>query len=110
MPGKSLILAIMLLIETDDECTYFLIDIPCHPNFVSEAVELNDSGVKVAQKTGIKFWTLQRYISQLQSIGVIIRKGGRKEGYWEICNTRQVPDTFMPCAELPNDEKKNHLS
>ena len=102
-------------IETDDERTYFLIDIPCHPNFVNEAVILNESGVKdgvkggakelsdiqkvivnemilfptittseLAQKTGIKFRTLQRYISQLQSMGIIIRKGGRKEGFWEI--------------------------
>ena len=38
----------------------------------------------LAQKTNIKFRTLQRYISQLQSMGILIRKGSRKDGYWII--------------------------
>ena len=102
-------------IETDEERSYFLIDIPCHPYFVKEGVVLNTdeakSGVKgdvkeltdiqgiiikemlvnpsittseMAQKTGIKFRTLQRHISQLQSIGIVVRVGGRKDGHWEI--------------------------
>ena len=39
---------------------------------------------EMAQKTGIKFRTLQRHISQLQAMGVIVRKDGRKDGYWEV--------------------------
>ena len=39
---------------------------------------------ELAQKLNIKFRTFQRYISQLQEMGFLIRKGGRKEGYWVI--------------------------
>ena len=39
---------------------------------------------ELAQKTNIKFRTLQRYISQLQSMGILVRKGSRKDGYWMI--------------------------
>ena len=38
----------------------------------------------LAQKTNIKFRTLQRYIAQLLSMGILIRKGSRKDGYWII--------------------------
>ena len=41
---------------------------------------------ELAQKTGIKFRTLQRYVSQLQVAGIIIRESGRKEGKWVIIN------------------------
>ena len=41
---------------------------------------------ELAQKTGIKFRTLQQYVSQLQAAGIIIREGGRKEGKWVIIN------------------------
>ena len=113
-------------IETDEERTYFLIDIPCHPYFTSKETTMdlgvtNDGkvtkdgvkdGVKeltevqevivkemlfdpyittseLAQKTGIKFRTLQRYVSQLQAAGIIIREGGRKEGKWVILNKKE---------------------
>ena len=107
------------IIETDEERTYFLIDIPCHPDFVVDRVILNRVGVKVgvkdgvkelseiqetivleiqkfprittselAQKINVKFRTLQRYISQLQSLGVLSREGGRKEGHWVIIKDR----------------------
>ena len=39
---------------------------------------------ELAQKLNIKFRTFQRYISQLQEMGFLIRKGGRKEGHWVI--------------------------
>ena len=39
---------------------------------------------ELAQKLNIKFRTFQRYISQLQEMGFLIREGGRKEGYWVI--------------------------
>ena len=117
-------------IETDEERTYFLIDIPCHPYFINKesTTDLNvatdgnvtkddvkdgvKGGVKeptevqevivkemlfdpyittseLAQKTGIKFRTLQRYVSQLQAAGIIIREGGRKEGKWVILNKKE---------------------
>ena len=107
------------MIETDEERTYFLIDIPCHPYFVNKEIATDSGGVKggaksgvkdgakeltevqeviikemlldpyittseMAQKTDIKFRTLQRYISQLQSMGVVVHKDGRKDGYWEV--------------------------
>lgn len=33
-------------IETDEERTYFLIDIPCHPDFIKEQIALNKDDVK----------------------------------------------------------------
>ena len=39
---------------------------------------------ELAQKTGIKFRTLQRYISQLQTLGFLAREGSRKDGYWVV--------------------------
>ena len=90
-----------------------MIDIPCHPDFVKELFVQNKDVVKdvvkelseiqevivkemlfdqyittseLAQKTGIKFRTLQRYVSQLQAAGIIIREGGRKVGKWVIIN------------------------
>ena len=110
-------------IETDEERTYFLIDIPCHPYFAKKEIEIDTNGVKedaesgvkggvkggvkelseiqeiivkemlfdpsittseMAQKTGVKFRTLQRHISQLQAMGGVVRKDGRKDGYWEV--------------------------
>ena len=114
-------------IETDEERTYFLIDIPCHPYFAKKEIEIDTSGIKenveigvkdgvkggvkelsniqevivkdmlfypsittskMAQKTGIKFRTLQRHISQLQAMGVVVRKDGRKDGYWEVVKNK----------------------
>lgn len=102
-------------VETDEERTYFLIDIPCHPEFGSETLSLEQIGVKdgvkdgvkeltdiqkiilfeirmnpsittseLAQKTGAKFRTLQRYISQLQEMEILTREGSRKDGHWVI--------------------------
>ena len=114
-------------IETDEERTYFLIDIPSHPYFTQKEIEINTNGVKedaksgvkggvkggvkelsdiqeviikemlfdpsittseMVQKTGIKFRTLQRHISQLQAMGVVVRKDGRKDGYWEVVKNK----------------------
>ena len=43
---------------------------------------------ELAQKIDVKFRTLQRYISQLQSLGVLSREGGRKEGHWVTIKDR----------------------
>ena len=37
-------------IETDEERTYFLIDIPCHPEFIKEKVVLNKDFIKDFKK------------------------------------------------------------
>ena len=106
-------------IETDEERTYFLIDIPCHREFVSERVVLNADFVKdfvkdfikenqlqlsdrqvkilvliaedstltsqkISQKTGVTQRTIQMDIADMQAKGILTRKGGRKEGKWEI--------------------------
>ena len=118
-------------IETDDERTYFLIDIPCHPVFVNEKVILNkdvvkdvvkdvikdvikefgvelserqtiilemiclDSSIsakamseKISEKDSVDERTIQRDLSKLKKIGILIRKGGRKNGEWEIVTNR----------------------
>lgn len=106
-------------IETDDARTYFLIDIPCHREFVSERVILNADFVKdfvkdfikenqmqlserqvkilvliaedstltsqkISQKTGVTQRTIQMDLADMQAKGILTRKGGRKEGQWEI--------------------------
>ncbi len=104
-------------IETDEERTYFLIDIPCHPRFVEETFSVEQTGVKegnvtkdvtkelterqrvilgmidedafvtiseMSLKTGTATRTIIRDIENLQSMGILIREGGRKEGRWMI--------------------------
>ena len=41
-------------IETDEERTYFLIDIPCHPYFTKKEIEIYTSGVKENAESGVK--------------------------------------------------------
>ena len=41
-------------IETDEERTYFLIDIPCHPYFAKKEIEINTNGVKEDAEIGVK--------------------------------------------------------
>ena len=41
-------------IETDEERTYFLIDIPCHPYFAKKEMEIDTSGVKEDAESGVK--------------------------------------------------------
>ena len=41
-------------IETDEERTYFLIDIPCHPYFTKKEIEINTNGVKEDAESGVK--------------------------------------------------------
>ena len=41
-------------IETDVERTYFLIDIPCHPEFVTGKLSVEQIDVKGGVKSGVK--------------------------------------------------------
>ena len=58
-------------IETDDARTYFLIDIPCHREFVSERVILNADFVKDFVKDFIKENQLQLSDRQLKTLVLI---------------------------------------
>lgn len=102
-------------VETDEERTYFLIDIPCHPEFISERVVLNKDFIKdfikenssqlserqgkillmiaddntltsqkISQKTKVSQRTVLKDLKVLQTLGILIREDGRKEGHWEI--------------------------
>ena len=116
-------------IETDEERTYFLIDIPCHPEFMKETLSVEQIGVKggvkepnvtkdvtknvtkdvtkelterqsvilemitedscvtipeMSLKTGVATRTIKRDIENLQSSGILTRKGGRKDGEWIV--------------------------
>ncbi|MCQ2329305.1 MAG: putative DNA binding domain-containing protein [Paludibacteraceae bacterium] len=99
-------------IETDEARTYFIIDIPCHPDFKDDILTLNgENGVKdgvkelterqrnilnvirenggisvaeMAQKTTIPTRTIQRELAELQKTGVLTRVGSKKEGYWLV--------------------------
>jgi ATP-dependent DNA helicase RecG len=39
---------------------------------------------EMSLKTGVTTRTIKRDIEDLQSRGILIRVGGRKEGHWEI--------------------------
>ena len=39
---------------------------------------------KISQKTGVSQRTILKDLNKLQSIGIIVREGGRKEGHWVI--------------------------
>ena len=104
-------------IETDEERTYFLIDIPCHPEFVKETLLVEQIGVKepnvtkditkeltkrqlviletiledsfvtipeMSLKTGVATRTIKRDMENLQSNGILTRRGDRKDGEWIV--------------------------
>lgn len=110
-------------IETDEERTYFLIDIPCHLEFVEETLILENIGMKeenvmkdvakelserqslilemidkdslvtipeMSLKTGVATRTINRDIETLQALGVLRRKGGRKNGEWERVTNKEM--------------------
>ena len=41
---------------------------------------------EMSQKTGVVTRTVKRDLEYLQSAGIIIRIGGRKDGQWEVLN------------------------
>ena len=109
-------------IETDEERSYFLIDIPCHPEFMKDMVVLNKdctkdfikdfikgnrtqvterqeiilfmiaddktmTSQKIAQKAGVSQRTILKDLNKLQTLGILARDGGRKDGTWVIVIT-----------------------
>lgn len=97
-------------IETDDDRTYFLIDIPCHP-YWHQSIELDALNelvnknvissrqcqiIKLIQETphltqtelsvqiGVSRQTIYKDISRLTDLAIIKRNGSRKTGYWII--------------------------
>ena len=103
----------MATIETDEERSFFLIDLPCRADMVEnmaieEIIEkgqhkdLTDRQRRIlqaidgdvplnvplnttvlAEAFGVSRKTLQRDLDVLVDKKLIIRKGGRKNGYWE---------------------------
>lgn len=101
-------------IETDDERSFFLIDIPCHPDFANKTFavssftkdstrELSERqklvlkllskngnltsqkiSQKISQKDSISPRTVIADMKVLQEQGYIIREGGRKFGHWKV--------------------------
>ena len=96
------------VIETDDDRTFFLIDIPCHPSFKGEIIEwesikseINDLTVllkdayfaikenpnetiaELAKRLGIGERTMKSRTEKLKKAGFIQRKG-RRFGHWII--------------------------
>ena len=130
------------MIETDEERTYFLIDIPCHPYFVNKAIAIDSGGVKdgvksgikdddvtkdvtkdvgkdvvkelserqlvmlemvslnsrisakaisekISEKTSITDRTIENDLAKLKKLGILTRKGGRKDGEWLLTGLGQ---------------------
>ena len=99
-------------IETDDDRTYFLIDIPCHPYWHQdvEKESLNDmvennilssrqkqiiqliqeaphvTQVEMAKQINVSRQTIYRDIAYMSAIKIIKRVGSNKKGYWIIAN------------------------
>lgn len=100
------------VIETDEERSYFLIDIPCHPYWhqdvekkaLNDMVELNIlstrqtkiiqliqgtphiTQIEIAKKLKVSRQTIYKDIVYLSSKKIIHREGSRKKGYWIIAN------------------------
>ena len=96
-------------IETDNDRTYFLIDIPCHPTFIGEPFNIKTNSDKtandlkdilkdvyyvvkehpyetiaqLAERVGIGERALKARIDKLKKAGYIGRKG-RRHGYWIV--------------------------
>ena len=89
-------------IETDDIRSYFLIDIPCHPdciNILTQEIVLSNRQKKIvdlltenphiivdviAKSLSVSEKTIRTDMEYLKSIGVLKRSGGRKKGQWLI--------------------------
>lgn len=100
--------------ETDEKNQYFLATVKIHPMFLNEqdlerdvvkdvVKELTDrqllilnilrhsvvknvveTAVSIATKIAVTPRTVQRELAELQSLGLIRREGGRKNGHWEV--------------------------
>ena len=57
-------------------------------DFISEnpALTAKEMSERMSEKAGIVPRTIQRDLAELQTKGIIIREGGRKEGKWVIIN------------------------
>lgn len=100
-------------IETDDARTYFIIDIPCHKDFVSDVLVLNEkanvvkdviknltdrqqvilkliqsdvtmTAAEMSQRLEMSQRTVFRDIAELQKLGILEREGSKFNGRWVI--------------------------
>ena len=53
------------MIETDEERSFFLIDIPCHPYFVNKEIAIDSGGVKMGIGRYYQHRRLQQVIANL---------------------------------------------
>ena len=100
------------VIETDEERTYFLIDIPCHPYWhqdvekdtLDDMVILNIlssrqkhiiqliqdtphiTQIEIAKQLKVSRQTIYKDIVYLSSMNMIRREGSKKKGYWIIAS------------------------
>ena len=96
------------IIETDEERTYFLIDIPCNLDYIGVPIgkeckkELSELQMlimgalsenakltipELARKMGISARKISQELKSLQEeFQVLKREGGRKNGYWVVLN------------------------
>lgn len=101
------------IIETDDARTYFIIDIPCHKDFVSDVLLLNEkanvvkdviknltdrqqvilkliqsdvtmTAAEMSQRLEMSQRTVFRDIAELQKLGILEREGSKFNGRWVI--------------------------
>lgn len=94
------------IIETDDDRTYFLIDIPCHPDFKDEPLLLNDNAnvhlegrlkdiyivIKDNPERTVKDYAgllkikerTARYLIDILKVRGYLERKGRRNGYWII--------------------------
>ena len=93
-------------IETDNDRSYFLIDIPCHPDFASQPVDLtrespmvlegitktvfdtiklypSETAEQLASRVGIRTRRFRTITDQLKEMGAIKRQGTWK-GHWIV--------------------------
>ena len=100
-------------IETDDERSFFLIDLPCRADMVEnmatkDFIKENEAELterqkeililladdstltsqkisqKISQKKPVSSRTIKTDLFDLQKKGIISREGGRKNGYWQL--------------------------
>ena len=56
--------------------------------YLDSSISAKAMSEKISEKDSVDERTIQRDLSKLKKIGILIRKGGRKNGEWEIVTNR----------------------
>ncbi len=110
-------------IETDEERSYFLIEIPCREGFeikitprqrkilgaLKNAPKI--SRIELSERLGVSLATVKRDITELVESGIIRYEGSSKSGYWEIIKDESSSETpkMNPKNEPQNDTLNDTL-